>query len=36
MLECPIGTVMSRIYRERKMLKEKLTDYAKKRGFKRE
>ena len=36
MLECPIGTVMSRIYRGRKMLKEKLTGYAKKHGYERE
>ncbi len=36
MLSCPIGTVMSRIYRGRKMLKEKLTGYAKKHGYERE
>lgn len=36
MLNCPIGTVMSRIYRGRKMLKEKLTGYAKKHGYERE
>ncbi|MCF6155105.1 MAG: hypothetical protein E3K36_07605 [Candidatus Brocadia sp.] len=36
MLNCPIGTVMSRIYRERKMLKEKLTMHAKKQGYERE
>ena len=36
MLECPIGTVMSRIYRGRKILKEKLSNYAKKQGYKRE
>ncbi len=36
MLQCPIGTVMSRIYRGRKMLKEKLTTYAKKHGYERE
>lgn len=36
MLDCPIGTVMSRIYRGRKMLKEKLTGYAKKHGYERE
>ena len=32
-VNCPVGTVMSRIYRGRKMLKEKLADYAKKYGF---
>ena len=36
MVGCPIGTVMSRIYRGRKLLKEKLASYAKKRGFKEE
>lgn len=36
MLECPMGTVMSRIYRGRKMLKEKLTGYAKKHGYERD
>lgn len=36
MINCPIGTVMSRIYRGRKMLKEKLTGYAKKHGYERE
>jgi len=36
MLNCPIGTVMSRIYRGRKILKEKLTGYAKKHGYERE
>ena len=36
MLNCPIGTVMSRIYRGRKLLKEKLTGYAKKHGYERE
>ncbi len=33
-IDCPVGTVMSRIYRGRKMLKEKLAGYAKKYGFK--
>ncbi len=33
-INCPVGTVMSRIYRGRKMLKEKLAGYAKKYGFK--
>ena len=33
-VNCPVGTVMSRIYRGRKMLKEKLTGYARKYGFK--
>jgi RNA polymerase sigma-70 factor (ECF subfamily) len=32
-VNCPVGTVMSRIYRGRKMLKEKLAGYAKKHGF---
>ncbi len=32
-VKCPIGTVMSRIYRGRKMLKERLTNYAKKHGY---
>ncbi len=36
MINCPIGTVMSRIYRGRKILKEKLTRYAKKQGYERE
>lgn len=35
-VKCPIGTVMSRIYRGRRMLKEKLTNYAKKHGYERE
>lgn len=34
MVGCPIGTVMSRIYRGRKLLREKLAGYAKKRGYK--
>ena len=33
MLGCPIGTVMSRIYRGKKILKEKLTIYAKNLGY---
>jgi RNA polymerase sigma-70 factor (ECF subfamily) len=36
MVDCPVGTVMSRIYRGRKMLKERLADYAKKHGYERE
>jgi RNA polymerase sigma-70 factor (ECF subfamily) len=35
-VNCPVGTVMSRIYRGRKMLKEKLAGYAKKNGYERE
>jgi RNA polymerase sigma-70 factor (ECF subfamily) len=35
-VKCPIGTVMSRIYRGRRMLKEKLTNYAKKHGYEKE
>ena len=36
MVDCPVGTVMSRIYRGRKMLKEKLASYARKHGYERE
>jgi RNA polymerase sigma-70 factor (ECF subfamily) len=36
MIGSPIGTVMSRIYRGRKMLKEKLTYYAKNHGYDRD
>jgi RNA polymerase sigma-70 factor, ECF subfamily len=32
-LNCPIGTVRSRLHRGRKMLEEKLHDYAKERGI---
>lgn len=32
-LDCPIGTVMSRIHRGRRMLKAQLFDYARERGF---
>jgi RNA polymerase sigma-70 factor, ECF subfamily len=32
-VKCPVGTVMSRIYRGRKMLKERLASYAKKHGY---
>jgi RNA polymerase sigma-70 factor (ECF subfamily) len=32
-LNCPIGTVRSRLHRGRKMLEEKLHDYAKERGM---
>jgi len=32
-VQCPIGTVRSRLHRGRKMLQEKLYDYAKKRGY---
>jgi RNA polymerase sigma-70 factor (ECF subfamily) len=32
-LNCPIGTVRSRLHRGRKMLEEKLYDYAKDRGI---
>lgn len=33
-LGCPIGTVMSRLYRGRRMLKRRLADYARSRGYK--
>jgi len=33
-VDIPIGTVRSRLYRARNMLKEKLSDYAKKMGYK--
>jgi len=32
MLECPIGTIASRLYRGRSLLREALWEYAKKRG----
>jgi RNA polymerase sigma-70 factor, ECF subfamily len=32
-LNCPIGTIRSRLHRGRKMLEEKLHDYAKERGI---
>jgi len=30
---CPLGTVMSRLFRSRRMLQEKLADYARQSGF---
>jgi RNA polymerase sigma-70 factor (ECF subfamily) len=33
-IDVPIGTVRSRLFRARNMLKEKLQGYAEKRGFK--
>ncbi len=32
-LDCPVGTVMSRLYRGRKLLRESLRDYAKRLGY---
>ena len=32
-LDCPVGTVMSRLYRGRRLLRESLHDYAKKLGY---
>ena len=32
-LDCPIGTVMSRLHRGRKLLKENLNEYAKAHGY---
>jgi RNA polymerase sigma-70 factor (ECF subfamily) len=31
--QCPVGTVRSRIHRARKVLGQKLNDYAKQKGF---
>jgi RNA polymerase sigma-70 factor (ECF subfamily) len=32
-VDVPTGTVMSRLYRGRKLLRQSLADYAKERGF---
>jgi RNA polymerase sigma-70 factor (ECF subfamily) len=32
-VQCPIGTIRSRLHRARKMLQEKLSGYAKSRGY---
>jgi RNA polymerase sigma-70 factor (ECF subfamily) len=31
-MKTPVGTVMSRLHRGRRLLRDKLTDYAKERG----
>jgi RNA polymerase sigma-70 factor, ECF subfamily len=35
-LDCPIGTVRSRLHRARKMVRDRLFDYAKTKGFNKE
>ena len=35
-LECPVGTVMSRLYRGRKLLQNELRDFAKRQGILKE
>ncbi len=35
-LECPVGTVMSRLYRGRKLLQSELRDFAKRQGILKE
>ena len=35
-LECPVGTVMSRLYRGRKLLQSELRDFAKRQGLLKE
>jgi RNA polymerase sigma-70 factor (ECF subfamily) len=32
-MECPLGTVMSRLFRSRRLLQDRLTDYAREVGF---
>jgi RNA polymerase sigma-70 factor (ECF subfamily) len=32
-LDCPVGTVMSRLYRGRQMLRRRLADYAREQGY---
>ena len=32
-LDCPVGTVMSRLYRGRQMLRRRLADYARQQGY---